>query len=82
MIQHVDRWCELLGENSEEWTKPRDMSEWSNYLVFDILGDLCFGKSLETKEPGENELKAIPGFMVAGLIFFYRVSLALSPSPN
>lgn len=82
VIQHVNRWCELLGENSEEWSKPRDMSHWSNYLVFDILGDLCFGKSMETKEPGENELKAVPYFMATSLNLFYRVSLTLCPSPN
>ncbi|MCJ1462456.1 hypothetical protein MMC07_001058 [Pseudocyphellaria aurata] len=60
VIQHVNRWCELLGENTEnEWSTPRNMALWADYLVFDILGDLLFGKSMRIKEPGENMLKAI-----------------------
>ncbi|MCJ1465300.1 hypothetical protein MMC07_003917 [Pseudocyphellaria aurata] len=74
IINHVNRWCELLGENTEnEWSKPRDMTQWANYLVFDILGDLCFGKSMETKEPGENELKAVPHFIATAVSLFYSV---------
>lgn len=54
VIQHVNRWRELLGENTEKKrSKPRDMTHWANYLVFHILGGLCFGKSMETKESGE-----------------------------
>lgn len=74
VIQHVNRWCELLGENTEkEWSKPRDMTHWANFLVFDILGDLCFGKSMEIKEPGENELKAVPDFIASSVKLFYPV---------
>lgn len=75
VIQHVNRWCALLGENTEnEWSKPRDMAYWASHLVFDILGDLCFGKSMEIKEPGENELKAVPYFMATSATLFYPVS--------
>ncbi|KAI4270353.1 MAG: hypothetical protein L6R38_007149 [Xanthoria sp. 2 TBL-2021] len=39
VIQHVDRWCQLLVDAAgHEWSQPRDMAEWSDYLVFDILG--------------------------------------------
>lgn len=75
VIQHVDRWCELLGENAElEWSKPRDMAKWANCLVFDIFGDLCFGKSMEIKEQGENELKAVPYMMATTSTLYYTVS--------
>lgn len=84
VINHVNRWCELLGENTEsEWSEPRDMTQWANHLVFDILGDLCFGKSMETKEPGENELKAVPYFIATSVSLFYHVShtpLSVHPS--
>ena len=57
-IQHVDLWCEPLGENAEkEWSKPRDMATWANYLVFNILGNLCFGNSMQMKEPGKTNSK-------------------------
>ncbi|KAI9781242.1 MAG: hypothetical protein M1816_002425 [Peltula sp. TS41687] len=59
--RHIDRWNELLLDgDGKDWSQPKDLAEWSDYLVFDILGDLCFGKSFEIKEPGENPLKTIP----------------------
>ncbi|KAI9788795.1 MAG: hypothetical protein M1816_006576 [Peltula sp. TS41687] len=59
--QHVDRWNELLLDlDGNDWSQPKDLAEWSDSLVFDILGDLCFGRSFEIKEPGENPLKTIP----------------------
>lgn len=75
VIHHVNRWCELLGENTEkEWSEPRNMAHWATYLVFDIFGDLCFGESMEIKEPGENELKNVPYFMSSFTKIFYCVS--------
>ena len=75
VIQHVDRWCEPLGENAEkQWSKPRDVAKWANYLVFDILVDLCFGNSMQMKEPGENELKAVPYMIVTSSTLYYPVS--------
>ncbi|KAL8724863.1 MAG: hypothetical protein Q9181_006644 [Wetmoreana brouardii] len=39
VIQHADRWCQLLlNDAGDVWSAPRDMAEWSNGLVFDILG--------------------------------------------
>ena len=39
IIQHADRWCELLVEGGDhEWSSPRNMAHWSDLLVFDILG--------------------------------------------
>lgn len=74
VIQHVNRWCELLGENTEkEWSAPCNMAHWADYLVFDILGDLCFGKSMKIKEPGENKLKAVPDFIASFTTTFYHV---------
>ena len=75
VIHHVDRWCELLGENTENgWSDDRDMAYWANFVIFDILSDLCFGKSMEIKEPGENELKRVPDFIANSVKIFYPVS--------
>ncbi|KAL8697532.1 MAG: hypothetical protein Q9201_007079 [Fulgogasparrea decipioides] len=39
IIRHADRWCQLLLDGAGDvWSAPRDMAEWSNCLVFDILG--------------------------------------------
>lgn len=34
-----------------------------NAIRFGVLVDLCFGKSMEIKEPGENELEKVPHFI-------------------
>jgi cytochrome P450 len=62
---NVDRWIELLGQQERkdhEWTDKIDMAHQITYLVFDILGDLCFGRSFNMKEPG-NESRYIPGVL-------------------
>ena len=76
VIKHVDRWNEILLENNDgkEWSKGQNMSELVDYLSFDIMGDLSFGKSLDVKEPGDNPFKAIPHTIAGYLQFMYPVS--------
>ena len=85
-IRHINRWCELLAEGSKgaaqedsQWTAPKNMTEWSDYLVLDILTELAFGQSFETKEPGENPKKTIPQSVVRYLSFMYPVSERQTP---
>lgn len=77
MARHIDRWNELLPgdtKNDSEWSEPRDISTWSDYLLFDLLGDLCFGTNFETKELRENKLKTIPHSIADFVKLFYAVS--------
>lgn len=79
--QHADRWCELLLDgDGKSWSEPRNMTNRSDYLVFDILGELCYGKSFETKEPGENALRSVPHNIVQYMRFLY--SITMSPFVN
>lgn len=72
--KHVDRWNELLPDgDGSNWSKPKDFTGWPDYLVFDILCDLCFGKSLNVKEPGESEMKSVPKTIHAYMKFNYPV---------
>jgi cytochrome P450 len=64
IIKHIDRWNELTV-TGHDWSEPIDFTKWSDSLIFDILGDLCFGKSFETKEPGENPFKVIPEVIIS-----------------
>ena len=74
--KHVDRWNELLPDGAgKDWSQPKNMTDWSDYLVFDILGDLCFGRSFEIKEPGDNPFREIPHAIHSYLKFQYPVSL-------
>ena len=37
-----------------QWSVAQNMADWCNYLTFDTLGDLCFGKAFEMLEHEEN----------------------------
>ncbi|KXX76590.1 Versicolorin B desaturase [Madurella mycetomatis] len=77
IAKHVDRWNELLLTEERRktggWTAPVDMSEKLDTLVFDIMGDLCFGRSFDIKEPGENPLKVVPHCIAEYMKFYYPV---------
>ncbi len=34
-----------LSDANKGWTETKDVSKWSSYLGFDVMGDLCFGKA-------------------------------------
>jgi len=81
ITRHTERWIDLLVDGhdiSQEygWSKTRNMSEWNDWVVFDILGDLCFGRSFEIKEPGPNPIREIPNHIIRHVQFFYPVSLS------
>ena len=40
--------------DSKGWSAPKNMGDWTNYLSFDVLGDLCFGKPFGVMERDEN----------------------------
>jgi hypothetical protein len=79
---NLDRWLELIGQQAAkdgEWTTPINMCDWINWLVFDILGDLCFGKNFNMKEP-ESDLRHIPEIMATFLEILHSVSFVDSIS--
>ncbi|KAL8859641.1 MAG: hypothetical protein Q9178_003755 [Gyalolechia marmorata] len=51
------------------------MTEWSDYLIVDILGigELCYARSFEMKEPGDIYLRSLPKFMAAYTTLLYNV---------
>jgi hypothetical protein len=80
MERHTDRWNELLpGDkfDNEGWSEGQNMSECADYLMFDLFGDVCFGKINDTKEPGENALKHIPHNIAKYLKLYNPVSLSV-----
>lgn len=78
IIKHIDRWVELLVEDRSAgtWTEPLNLSPSIDLLFFDILGDLCFGRSFETKEKEPNPLKGIPHSISMFQKRIYPVSIA------
>lgn len=74
IISHTDRWCELLSGEQCDWSEPRNMSTWADNLQFDIMAELCYGKSFATKEPGANHLRSIPRDIAEFMWLMFRVS--------
>jgi cytochrome P450 len=72
MSEHIDQWNRVLVTKTDEdgWSAPRDMSTWNDYLVFDVIGDLCFGEDFKRREEADNPYKQIPhtlmGYVKAG----------------
>ena len=75
IIQHVDRWCNLLISN-EKMEAPQDMGVLADRLVFDIMCELLFGRSFETKESGKSPLKSVSRTLDNYMSLVYKVSLS------
>lgn len=41
-------------KRSPQWSVSQDIANWCNYLAFDIMGDLVFGKAFAMLERSEN----------------------------
>jgi cytochrome P450 len=73
ICHHVDWFCTLLLADVGT-TKLKNMSHLSDYLVFDIMCDLSFGKSFELKEPKPSPLKNITQSFDKYVAFMSNVS--------
>ncbi|KAM0426682.1 hypothetical protein ACHAPT_007998 [Fusarium lateritium] len=73
--ENLDRWCELITDEigDGEWSESLNMARWADHLIFDILGDLCFGKSFGMKEH-DSELRYVPGLMTGFLGFLHPIA--------
>jgi cytochrome P450 len=64
VLGHVRQFCTNLGEKTgssavvrdekREWTPAKNISDQANYLTFDVMGDLCFGKAFGMLERPDN----------------------------
>lgn len=73
---NTDRWLDLIEENAQDGSKSFNMAHEINYLVFDILGDLCFGKSFGMKESNSG-LRHIPDVLATFLKLFHPVRFSM-----
>ncbi|KAI0419749.1 benzoate 4-monooxygenase cytochrome P450 [Xylaria grammica] len=75
VVDHVNRWLQITVEENDldakEWSAPIDFSAWIDALIFDIMGDLSFGRSFNIKEPGDNPLKSTPHNIASWMKFYY-----------
>lgn len=68
ILSHVRQLCSNLGDGAEtisaklicsdekpsQWSAPKNLSLQADYLTFDIMGDLCFGKAFGMLERPDN----------------------------
>ncbi|KAI7260765.1 hypothetical protein D0864_09706 [Hortaea werneckii] len=63
MLEHIRSFCANLGlsnfslgmeEKTQAWTEGKNLSKQADYLTFDIMGDLCFGKAFGMLERPDN----------------------------
>ena len=64
ILGNVRSFCSALGSKPAftttksgekgQWSVAQNMADWCNYLTFDVMGDLCFGKAFEMLENHTN----------------------------
>lgn len=82
LVQNVLAFCNIVDQTSkseEGWSKPFNMSEWSTYLNYDIMGDLVFGKQFNAMTSDAHRF--VPKLIMNSTTFIYTVSLALHCLP-
>ena len=50
----VQKWLDCMAHDASKNAKTIDMGDWSHFLIFDILGDLCFGEPLGLMDTPDN----------------------------
>lgn len=88
IARHVEQWVQLLvrdckdenvkQEGEKGWSEGQNMAQVVEFLVFDILGELCFGQQFKTKEPESNILKKVPHMVVKQVKIGYIVRVLTS----
>ena len=60
ILENVRILCDKLGNHpalkekaAGEWGPALNMSDWCNYLTFDVMGELAFGKTFNMLENDE-----------------------------
>ncbi|CAG8888676.1 unnamed protein product [Penicillium egyptiacum] len=60
VLSNIDIFCTYLGaDNPSTWGSARNVAVWSDYLTFDIISNLCYGKAFNLL--GSEALRYIPG---------------------
>ncbi|RMD40955.1 hypothetical protein DV735_g4163, partial [Chaetothyriales sp. CBS 134920] len=71
VVENVRKLVGLIGGGGADsgWTAPRNMSDWCNWLAYDIMGALVFDKTYNCL--GSEEHRRMPVIMTEGTKFGY-----------
>ena len=73
IVGHVDSFCDLLVSHQSH-AEPVDLAPLADYLIFDIMCDLVFGKSFEVKASTSSPLRSVPNTFGNYALFMSNVS--------
>ena len=52
VLDEISTFCERMmpydSNDDEKWSIAMNMGRWTNYLTYDVLGSVCYGKSFHT----------------------------------
>jgi cytochrome P450 len=76
LVKNVQTFADLVAGSrkcEDGWSKAFNMSQWSTYLSYDIMGDLVFGRQFETMTSETNRF--VPRLIMNSTAFIYTVRL-------
>lgn len=77
---NLQRWCQLLNEEIPEyggWSESINLDHWLNWFVFDVMGDVCLGRSFDMKEKN-SDMRYLIELMASMMEFMYPVSCRIA----
>jgi len=64
VLRNIRKFTKHLGDlpsnagsdsnNNSGWGSPKNMTDWADYLAFDIMGDICFSGTFEMLDKPDN----------------------------
>lgn len=79
IAQHVDKFCrKMFPEETQEWSEPKNLGKWTNYLSFDMMADIIFGAHYDLLN--DEKFRYVPEMIeksnvrVSALVQFPRLS--------
>jgi hypothetical protein len=77
LVKNVQTLADLVAgskENDGGWSEAFNLSQWSTYLNYDIMGDLVFGRQFEAMTSETNRF--VPKLIINSTTFIYTVRVA------
>lgn len=78
LVQNVQTFRDVILQSSKtgkDWSQPYNMSQWSTYLSYDIMGDLVFGRRFNLMTSDAHRF--VPKLIMNSTAFIYTVRISV-----
>jgi hypothetical protein len=72
--KHMDLFVRQMREASHGGRQPLNLIEWTNYLTFDIIGDLLFGQDFGCVA-GDQEMRSWQQYLISNLKLLHQLAV-------